>query len=392
MSEAVSSVNPASIERVETIVVDLPTIRPHVLSVATLKGQTITIVKIRCSDGIIGVGEGTTIGGLSYSEESAEGIKLAIDSYFTPRLEGKAASSPAALTCEIFQTIVGNNCAKSAVETALWDAHGQRCGLPFSEFLGGRVRDTLPVIWGLASGDTSRDIEEAERKLDQRRHNAFKVKIGKRTVEEDIQHVASIKRALGERSSIRVDVNMAWSEYDARRGISMLADVGCELVEQPISRLNRAGMARLVNHSPIPIMADEAVRGPEDAFELARMHAADLFAVKIEPSGGPFAAKKVEAIAMAAGIGVYGGTLLEAGISTVASAHLFATTARLPFGTELFGPLLLSEDILQEPLNYGECALQVPTAPGLGVALDEDRVAFFRRNASRKTISIGLES
>jgi muconate cycloisomerase len=82
----------------------------------------------------------------------------------------------------------------------------------------------------------------------------------------------------------------------------------------------------------------------------------------------------------AAGIGLYGGTMLEAGIGTIASAHLFSTFPKLAWGTELFGPLLLTEEILAEPLSYGDSTLKVPNKPGLGVELDEDRVGFFRRD------------
>src|ERR1700758_1110797 len=66
-----------TIEAIDTCLVDLPTIRPHVLSMTTIQQQTLVLVQIRCSDGIVGIGEGTTIGGLSYGEESPEGIKPA---------------------------------------------------------------------------------------------------------------------------------------------------------------------------------------------------------------------------------------------------------------------------------------------------------------------------
>jgi muconate cycloisomerase len=130
------------------------------------------------------------------------------------------------------------------------------------------------------------------------------------------------------------------------------------------------------------------LHGPEDAFDLARHAAADVFAVKISPSGGPRAAAKVAAIADAAGIGLYGGTMLEGPVGTAASAHLVSTFPRLAWGTELFGPLLLTEQILTEPLEYRDFALTVPTGPGLGVTLDEDRLAFFRRDAARTTHSL----
>jgi muconate cycloisomerase len=166
----------------------------------------------------------------------------------------------------------------------------------------------------------------------------------------------------------------------------LLADAGVDLVEQPIARQNREGMARLVARSTVPIMADEALRGPEDAYDFAKKAAADVFAVKIEQAGGLFAAKQVQAIADAAGIALYGGTMLEAGIGTVASAHVFATFPRIAFGTELFGPLLLTEELLVEPLRYGDFALQVPNGPGLGISLDKDKLDFFRRDrAARST-------
>lgn len=378
----------AQIEEIESFLVDLPTIRPHVLSMATMHRQTIVVVRIRCSDGIVGIGEGTTIGGLSYGDESPEGIKLAIDTYIAPILRTCDARHVASAMVAIDRFVVGNHFAKSAVETALLDAMGKRVGLPVSELLGGRLRDELPVAWTLASGDTGKDIDEAERMLSSRRHNIFKLKIGKRAIAADVAHVAAIKKALGDRASVRVDVNQAWDEAGAGRGLAMLEGAGVDLVEQPIARSNRAGLARLVMRSAVPIMADETLRGPEDAFDVASRAAAGVFAVKIAQSGGPRAAGRVAAIADAAGIGLYGGTMLEAGIGTIASAHLFATFPRLAWGTELFGPLLLTKEILVEPLSYGDFALKVPNKPGLGIELDEDRVAFFRRDrAGARTYS-----
>lgn len=378
-----------AIERVETLIVDVPTIRPHVLAMTTMYRQTLCLVRLHCGDGIVGIGEATTIGGLAYGDESPEGTKLAIDTYFAPVLLAGDASRPATIMASLGKSIVGNHFAKCAIETALLDAQGKRTGLAVSELLGGRVRDSLPVLWTLASGDTAKDIAEAEAMIDSRRHNAFKLKIGKRPLAQDVAHVDAIKRALGDKASIRVDVNMAWDETTALRGLKMLADAGCDLVEQPIGRNNRSGMARLRSAGIIPIMADEALRGPADAYDFAVRAAADVFAVKIEQSGGLTAAKAVQAIADAAGIALYGGTMLEAGIGTIASAHVFSTFDGLAFGTELFGPLLLTEETLETPLAYGDFALRVPSGPGLGIALDEDRIAFLRRDADpRPTISI----
>lgn len=376
------------IEHIETFIVDVPTIRPHILAVATMRSQTLCLIRIHCSDGIIGIGEATTIGGLAYGPESPEGIKLTLDHYCAPLLLHQDASRPALLMARLNAQIVGNHFAKSAVETALLDAQGQRVGLPISELLGGRLSDRVPVLWTLASGSTETDIAEAEAMIAARRHNIFKLKIGKRPLVEDVAHVGAIKAALGDRASVRVDVNMAWDEPTAIRAAQMLADVGCDLIEQPIIRHNRAGMARLAARSPIPIMADESLQGPASAYDFAQSAAANVFAIKIEQSGGLSAAKQVQAIADAAGIALYGGTMLEAAVGTIASAHLFSTFPNLAFGTELFGPLLLTEDILVEPLDYSDFSLAVPDRPGLGIALDEDKINFLRRDKERQILSL----
>ncbi len=367
----------AVIEQVETRLLDLPTIRPHQLSMATMPGQTLILVRIRCCDGRTGSGEGTTIGGLAYGAESPEGMKLAIDTYFAPLLIGADANRVPAVMARIHKAIRDNRFAKCAVETALYDALGRRLGLPVSELLGGRQRDSLPVAWTLASGDTGRDIDEAERMLAERRHDIFKLKIGRRAVADDVAHVAAIKKALGARASVRVDVNMAWSELQAGQGLAGLVDAGCDLAEQPVA--SAEALARLKGRFPIAVMADESLTGPASAFALARAAGADVFAIKIEQSGGLRAAQQVAAIGAAAGIELYGGTMLEGAIGTIASAHAFATFDALQWGTELFGPLLLTEEILATPLDYRDFHLHLPTTPGLGIELDEDRVRHFSR-------------
>jgi muconate cycloisomerase len=85
----------AKLAHIDSFIVDLPTIRPHILAMATMHAQSMVLVRLTDSDGIVGVGEGTTIGGLSYGEESPEGIKLAIDTYIAPSA-GRGPGEPSA--------------------------------------------------------------------------------------------------------------------------------------------------------------------------------------------------------------------------------------------------------------------------------------------------------
>lgn len=77
---------------IDTVLHDVPPIRPHALSMVTMSGQTIMVVRPHCSDEISRLGEGTTIGGLAYGAESPESMKLAIDQYIVPLLIGSDAT------------------------------------------------------------------------------------------------------------------------------------------------------------------------------------------------------------------------------------------------------------------------------------------------------------
>ncbi len=71
--------------------------------------------------------------------------------------------------------------------------------------------------------------------------------------------------------------------------------------------------------------------------------------------------------------------MLEGPVGTIASAHAFSTFENLAFGTELFGPLLLTQEILTTPLQYENFELVVPNAPGLGIEVDENKIEQLRR-------------
>ena len=370
-----AGVTPHTIVRVTADILRFPTIRAHKLSVATMTEQRSVLLQIETKNGDIGYGEAATIGGLAYSDESPDSIKLTLERYIAPLLIGELASDFGELLARINSTIVGNYFAKMAVETALLDLAGKRAGLPLSELLGGRCHDRLEVAWTLASGDTDQDIEEGKKVLEEQRHRHFKLKIGKRHWQEDIRHCAAISDAFEGQASVRVDVNQAWDLGTAKLATPALAEAGIVLIEQPLVGHDYSGAALLRQVSKASIMADEALRGgPVAAAKIAGASAADAFALKIAQAGGLMACRTVASIAEANGIGVYGGTMLEGEIATIASAHLFATLPSIEWHTELFGPLLLTENILTDTLTYRDFGLMVPEGPGLGVSLDASKI------------------
>lgn len=367
------------ITQIQTYIVDIPTIRPHKLSMTSMAVQSMVIVRITDSEGRQGIGEGTTIGGLAYGPESPESIKTNIDSYFAPYLKGKSADNPRALMNQLNTLFRGNGLAKSAVQTALLDLRGQQLGVPVSSLLGGACHDHLPCLWVLASGNTDKDIYEAKKMIAERRHNIFKLKIGSRSLRDDVAHVAAIKAALGDSVSIRVDVNQAWTESQAALGMAALQEAGIDWVEQPTPAKDYASLVRLANKFNIGVMADESVADSADCFDLAARGFTGSVALKIGKAGGLFGALDAAAVCSAAGVGLYGGTLLEGTIGTVAALHAWSTLPVIEASTEMFGPLLQRDDIVKTPLNYHEFGVDIPVTPGLGVELDEDKLREYAR-------------
>lgn len=374
-----SSLSNDRIARIETLIVDLPTIRGHQLSMTTMTVQSSVIVKIFTENGVMGLGECATIGGLSYGPESPEGMKLTIDQYIAPLLLGQSIASIKRLSQRISQNIRGNYFAKNAIETALFDIQGKILKVPVSTLLGGKMTDKLSVLWVLASGDTEKDIIEAKEMIAKGRHKNFKLKIGRRPVKEDVAHVIAIKQALGDGCLVTVDVNQAWNEAEAILGMQLLQDAGIDLIEQPLPQQEIDAQARLSHRFNIPILADESVGRSYEGFNIAKIAGARAFALKTAKSGGVLGVLELASVAKSAGIGLYGGTMLEGSIATSAAIQAYSTLPVLEWGTELFSPLLLKDDIVVEPLKYYDYGVEVSDKPGLGLELDDDKVNYYKR-------------
>jgi muconate cycloisomerase len=178
---------------------------------------------------------------------------------------------------------------------------------------------------------------------------------------------------------VAVDLNGSWDETTARRWLPALFDSGVSLVEQPLPAANIAGAARLRQQCGVALMADESLRSPADALGLVTIGATDVLALKIAKSGGLSSCRRIAAVADAAGVSCYGGTTIETSLGTAASAHLFSSVPTMSWGTELFGPLLLADDIATVPVAYEAGMLHLNDGPGFGITIDEDKVSKYAR-------------
>jgi muconate cycloisomerase len=367
------------VETVRTTLVDLPLRRPHQFRDTTADVQGVLVVRVITGDGVVGVGEGVVPGGPWWGGESVETMQVVVDRYLAPLAVGADLSRLPALRERIDRLVAANPFAKCALETAMWDAWARTLGLPLYALLGGRCHDSLPVTWAIGAADPDVVVDEALAKVESGGHASIKLKMGALEPAADTARVEKIASSLAQVTSVRVDLNGAWDELTATRLLPRLEQAGIDLVEQPTPAWDVDALARLCALLRIPVMADESLRSDHDALTLATRRAADVFSLKIGKSGGYLATRRIAAVAQAAGIPCHGGTGIESSLGTLAGAHLLATLPAVTYGSELFGPLLMTDGLLAEPLDYRDGALHLPDGPGLGVDLDEDRVARYAR-------------
>lgn len=367
------------IKSIRTAILDVPLMRPHRVSVSTIEKQSVVLVRIVTEDGLEGIGEGVVPGGPWWSGDTVEAIQGLVDQYLAPLLLGAEVSSIGYAIQRINSLIPGAAFAKAALEMALWDLKGKMLGLPVYELLGGAHRTKLPVTWALEADGPDVVAKEIREKLNQKIHASFKLKMGGRDPDIDVARIAAICQLIPAGVPLAVDLNGAWDEATSRRLLPALGDAGISMVEQPVPRWDVGALARLRQNASVRIMADESLLTVHDATMLGQNSAADVFTLKLAKNGGIVAVQRISAIAEAYGIACYGGTTIESSIGTAASVHAFCASSSLTAGTELFGPLLLADDLVEVPVRYANGCVHLTHGPGFGVTLDEDKVAIYTR-------------
>ncbi|WP_211754706.1 muconate/chloromuconate family cycloisomerase [Nocardioides gansuensis] len=367
------------IDRVETVILDVPLRRLHRFARVTMDAQPVLLAFVHTRGGATGVGEGVVPGGPWWGGESVESMKVTIDTYLAPLLIGRRVDQVEALWLDMGDLVAANLYAKTAVEVALHDAWARCLDLPLHDLLGGVTRTSIDVTWALGAEPVEVVVEEIQRILTAGTHTSFKLKMGAVDPAEDVQRIAAIAEKMAGAASLRVDLNARWDLLTSRTLLPRLAHAGIDLVEQPVPGEQVEALAEINAMLPIPVMADESLRTPHDALRLVRLRAADVWSIKVTKVGGLRRARDIVAIGAAAGIPVHAGTSIETGIGTAASLHLACAAPGVTWGSELFGPLLFVEDVVTTPLTYADGSLQLPTGPGLGVTPDPDAVRELRR-------------
>ncbi len=329
------------------------------------------ILAIHTADGLVGWGEAAPWAPFGNTAETA---LAALRHVLVPALTGQDATRIVACMATCAGAIAGHADAKAALEMALWDIAGKRLGAPVSALFGGLVRAAIPLSFSIADPDFTSDLDRA-RDMHAQGHRIFKVKTGFLDPAEDMRRLDALRAALPG-MDLRVDYNQGLAPHEALPVLREVERVAPTFIEQPVPRGQEASLARLAAALDTPVLADESVTSPEEMLRAVREGFADAVSIKLMKSGGLLAARAIDAIAAAAGVPSYGGTLWEGGIALAAAAHLLGTLPNCTLGCEFYMPsYALVRDIVPDVLLAGGGMVQVPGGPGLGVSVDMELLA-----------------
>jgi len=258
--------------------------------------------------------------------------------------------------------------ARSGVELALLDLLGRARGVPVASLLTNEPLARVSVNALLVEDDALALANEASARVAEG-FGTLKIKVGARSLEEDLARVRAVSQAAGSRALLRLDANGAWSLPIAQHALNAMAELAdIELCEQPVASLE--DLAHLAETSPVPVAADELLSQPEAADALIHRRAVHALVLKPMVLGGLIHAQQLAKRASAAGLDVIVTTTLDGAIARAGAWQLAsALSGPLP-ACGLATGFTLAEDLGSEPLVLEHGWARAPERPGLGVEIE----------------------
>lgn len=332
-----------------------------------------TIVELVTDEGIVGLGE---VGG---GDQRAALLRL------KPRLVGEDPFQLERIRQKTLRQVyyISNSRLYAAIEIACLDIQGKATARPVCDLLGGRLRDSVPLSAylfyryreGGAGGETSpaEMVEQARRLVAEHGFRSLKLKAGVLPPDHDIEVLRALREALGPAFGLRIDPNGMWSRGAAIRAAKMLEPLDLEYLEDPTSGLE--GMAQVKQRTCLPLATNMCVVNFEQVAPAVHMNAVDILLSDIYYWEGMRGVKALSQICECFrwGVSMHSGT--ELGVTLAAMLHTAASLPNLTYDVDAHYHHLLDDVITGGKMRYQDGQIAIPAGPGLGVELDEDRMA-----------------
>ena len=329
------------------------------------------VVRLRTEDGLEGLGEGP--GGGLYVQELRAAARHVI------------GADPYQL--EQLRVLVGEGRPRvfSAIESACLDLVGKATGRPVYELLGGPVRRRVPFAaylfykeegdddWGPAL--TPEDlVRQAERFHERYGMTVFKLKGGVLDPWEEVETMRLLRRRFGPRAGLRIDPNAAWSVETAIRVAERLRDLDLEYLEDPTAGIE--GMAQVARQTPIPLSTNMCVTSFTHVADAFRQRAVQVVLGDHHSWGGLTAFRHLGVVCKTLHWGLSQHSNSHLGISFAGMIHAAAAIPNLLYAGDTHYPWN-PRDVVNETDRFAfrDGAIELWDTPGLGVTIDEGRLA-----------------
>ncbi|MGE9290392.1 MAG: enolase C-terminal domain-like protein [Puniceicoccales bacterium] len=341
-----------------------------------------TILELITDEGIIGLGE---IGG---GDQRAALTKL------KSRIVGLDPFHLETIKLKVLRSIyyLSNSRLYAAIEMACLDIQGKATNRSLSDLLGGSVRDRIPMIaylfWRYDRPD-GKDDARAEDMADWcvELHetlgvNTMKLKAGVMDPDEEARVLELCRERLGPNFGLRIDPNGVWSVPTAVRIGRRLEPLAIEYFEDPSWGLN--GNATVRSQINIPVATNMYPAKFDDLAPAIKLGSIDIILTDIHYWEGPRGVKDLAAICRTFNLGVSMHSGAEFGIELAAMLHTASTIPEMSFAGDAHYHYLTDDIIAGGLMKYENGSIRVPTGPGLGVELDEEKMEKYEREYEKR--------
>lgn len=312
------------------------------------------------------VGVGEAVPTYVITGDTKGGIEAAIEEVFKPLLINRPLSI--GLLDEMDEALVGNSSAKAAIDIALYDLLAQEAKSPLYEYLNNDPGNkSLETCYTVSLNEADEMVKDAFRYI-QEGYNHLKIKVGKDSVETDLNRLKALRAALPKDTTLSVDANQAWNEKGAEQALKHFdeASLNIESIEQPVNRNEFSVLGKLTKDYQIPLMVDESLFSVHDAKRLVEVGAINLWNIKLMKTGGIHQARKIHEIANKYDITCMVGCMMETHISVTAALH-FSLAANKVTRVDFDAPLMVSNREVVGGIAYNGSKVTAPKGYGLGI-------------------------
>ncbi|GGI08683.1 mandelate racemase/muconate lactonizing enzyme family protein [Egicoccus halophilus] len=350
---------------------------PRPLSVGSPDRRDVVLVRVTTEDGTTGHGE-------SFHGHAGTAVAEIVNTTLHRVVVGREVHDAVGLNDHVHRRFVDGAGmsdaflgALSGVDIAMWDARGKVEGRPVAELLGGTLGPVPAYGGGFALGfqEPARLVEAAAEITARLGVGAIKVRVGDHP-SRDLARVRAVRDAFGDELQIMLDANSGLP-YDVARIVRPLEELGVVWLEEPYAPTRRAAFVRLRQVSTLPLAGGENLIGAHQFYDWIDTGAIDVVQPDVSRCGGITEAARIAALARISGRRL-APHISHSGLNHAATLHLvrgLGADAWFEADASIDNPF--RDGVLDGGVRVVDGLARTSDAPGLGVQVDEERLAAF---------------